>query len=145
MLRIPRSIVEAIFDHARQEAERECCGLLAGKDGLVTHHYPATNADGSPTTFSIESQELFQIHRAIGEAGLELLSVYHSHPMTRAYPSATDVNHAFWEGTDLETYPRCIYLIVSLAEEGEPVLRGFRIPSPSTVEEVPVTIVEDTP
>ena len=144
MLRVPSSIVEAMFDHAKKEAPNECCGLLTGKDGLATHHYPATNADGSPTTYSIESRQLFEIHRAARDAGLDILSVYHSHTMTRAYPSPTDVNRAFWNGTELETYPGCIHLIISLAEGDEPVLRGFRIPSRETIEEVPVTIIRDT-
>ncbi len=145
MLRIPRSIVEAMLDHARREALQECCGLLAGKDGLVTHHYPATNADASPTTYSIDSRQLLQIHRDVREAGLDIVSVYHSHPMSGAYPSPTDVNRAFWEETEIETYPGCIHLIISLAEGDEPVLRGFRIPNRTTIEEVPITVVEDAP
>jgi proteasome lid subunit RPN8/RPN11 len=132
-----------MFDHARREALHECCGLLAGKDGLVTQHYPATNADASPTTYSIDSRQLIQIHRDVREAGLEIVSVYHSHTMSGAYPSPTDVNRSFWEGTDIETYPGCVHLIISLTEGDEPVLRGFRIPDRSTIEDVPVTVVED--
>src|SRR2546425_1187477 len=29
--------------HARELAPHECCGMLAGKDGRVTHHYKIAN------------------------------------------------------------------------------------------------------
>jgi len=48
-----------------------------------------------------------------------LLAVYHSHPITVAYPSKTDVAFAFW--------PEAVYLICSLEHPDDPVLRGFRI------------------
>lgn len=147
MLQVPRPIVEAMLEQARREAPRECCGLLAGSNGRVVRRYPTTNVDNSDTTYTIDSRELFRIHREVREEGLEILSVYHSHtlPASRAFPSATDVNRAFWEGTDLETYPGCVYLIIGLAEGGEPALKGYQIPDRSTVKEVPVTIVEDSP
>jgi len=37
---------------------------------------------------------------------LELLAIYHSHPRTEAYPSATDIRLAY--------YPDSSYLIISL-------------------------------
>ena len=49
------------------------------------------------------------------------------------------------EETEIETYPGCIHLIISLAEGDEPVLRGFRIPNRATIEKVPITVVEDAP
>lgn len=145
MLTVPRSVVEAIFDQARRESPRECCGLLAGSNGKVTRHFPATNAEASDVTYLIDSRELFRIHKAIREEGLEILSVYHSHthPSSKAYPSRTDVNRAIWEDNDTETYPGCVYLIVWLMEGKEPVLKGFRIPDRTTVEEVPVDIVDE--
>lgn len=144
MLKVPGAIVESMFDQARKEAPRECCGILAGKDEEVTRCYPATNADKSNTTYLIDSRELFEVHRTVREEGLEILSIYHSHtiPNSRAYPSVTDINQAFWEETDMETYPGCVYLIIGLAEQSEPVLRGFQIPDRTTVKEVPIAIVD---
>lgn len=144
MLQVPKFIVEAMFEHALRETPYECCGLLAGKDGWVTRHYPTVNADRSATTYNIESRELFRIHKAVREEGLDILGIYHSHTMSEAYPSSTDVSRAFWEGTDWEVYPGCVHLIISLAEGDEPVLRGFRIPNRSTIKEVPVTVVGES-
>ena len=38
-LSIPRHILGEMIAHARALAPHECCGMLAGKDGRVTHHY----------------------------------------------------------------------------------------------------------
>jgi proteasome lid subunit RPN8/RPN11 len=144
MLQVPKAIVDTMLEQASKEAPRECCGLLAGSNGRVVRCYPTTNVDKSNTTFMIDSKELFNIHKDVRREGLEILSVYHSHtvPTSKAYPSATDVNRAFWEGTDLETYPGCVYLIIGLAEGREPVLKGFQIPDRSTIEEVPVAVID---
>ena len=51
--------------------------------------------------------------------GWDLLAIYHSHTLTPAYPSATDVRLAF--------YPEAHYVIVSLQEPDLPRVRAFRI------------------
>lgn len=144
MLKVPRPIVDSMLEQAKKEAPQECCGILAGMDGLVSRYYPTTNAEKSNTTYLIDSHELFEIHKALRKEGLEILSIYHSHtiPASRAYPSTTDINRAFWEETDMETYPGCVYLIIGLAEQSEPTLRGFQIPDRTTIKEVPITIVD---
>ena len=55
--------------------------------------------------------------RRIRESGQALLGVYHSHPRTAAYPSASDVEMAF--------YPEAFYFIISLEPSVE--LRAFKI------------------
>ena len=42
-LSIPQHILDQIVAHARELAPFECCGLLAGKDKMVTHLYRITN------------------------------------------------------------------------------------------------------
>ena len=51
--------------------------------------------------------------------GAEIVAIYHSHPESPAYPSATDVELAFW--------PEAVYLICSLADPSQPTIRAFRI------------------
>jgi proteasome lid subunit RPN8/RPN11 len=52
--------------------------------------------------------------------GETLVGVYHSHPRSNEpAPSRTDVRLAF--------YPEAFYLIIGFDEEGECVLRAFRI------------------
>ncbi len=56
--------------------------------------------------------------KAIEDDGGELLAIYHSHTKSAAYPSQTDVNQAV-------TWPEAIYLIVSLADEDAPDVKGY--------------------
>jgi proteasome lid subunit RPN8/RPN11 len=53
------------------------------------------------------------------EQGEEMMGIYHSHPVSVAYPSATDAWNAF--------YPECIYFICSLEHDDAPVIRAFRM------------------
>ena len=50
---------------------------------------------------------------------LDLLVIYHSHPRTEAYPSATDIRLAY--------YPESYYLIISLKHPEQPEANLFRI------------------
>ena len=100
------------------EHPEECCGLLSGKNGLITDVHPVRNeADKPETRYFATPEELFSAMRRIREAGQSLLGVYHSHPRTPAYPSASDVEMAF--------YPEAFYFIISLEPAVE--LRAFKI------------------
>jgi [CysO sulfur-carrier protein]-S-L-cysteine hydrolase len=130
-MRIPRSIYDQMVEHAREEAPNECCGILGGKDGEAMTLYRATNAEQSPLRYTLDPNDLFRItFREIPERDEEMLAIYHSHTGSPAYPSQTDIN--------LATYPDAVYLILSLAEDEEP-LRGFRI-NDGEVAEVDVTV-----
>ena len=76
-------------------------------------------------------REFLKLNRAIDDADLDLIGVYHSHPFTRAYPSATDVGQA-WEGL--------VYVIVSLTDFLAPVVKAFTV-SDGAVAEQPIEIV----
>ena len=118
-MKITREIYEGMIQHAREEAPNECCGILGGRDGEATTLYRATNAERSPLRYTLDPNDLFRItFREIPENDEEMVAIYHSHTASPAYPSQTDIN--------LATYPDSIYVILSLAEEEDP-LRGFRI------------------
>jgi len=130
-MQIPRLIYDQMLDHARAEAPNECCGILGGKDGAATTLYRATNAEHSPLRYTLDPNDLFRItFREIPANDEEMLAIYHSHTGSPAYPSQTDIN--------LATYPDAVYLILSLAEDEEP-LRGFRI-TDGEVTEVDLTV-----
>jgi [CysO sulfur-carrier protein]-S-L-cysteine hydrolase len=110
----------AIIDHARREAPRECCGIIAGRDGTPVRLYPTRNIAQGNTLYEIDPAELIELEfREMPAQQTELVAIYHSHPVSPAYPSATDIRLAFW--------PEAIYLICSLADPELPVIRGFRI------------------
>ncbi len=127
MLKLKRSYVDEIIAHAREDTPNECCGIIAGNDGTATKLYRAINAEASPYRYSVESQDLFRIYKEIEANDWDVLAIYHSHTHTEAYPSATDIKLASW--------PDARYLIVSLADDTNPVLRAFRIEEGEVSEE----------
>lgn len=110
---------EAIVAHARSDTPYEVCGLLAGADGRVQARHPVDNVARSMTFYSMDPKQLLAAFRAMDDAEHELLAIYHSHTHTEAFPSPTDV--------ELAAYPEAVYLIVSLQEPAQPVIRGFTI------------------
>ncbi len=118
-MRISREMVEEIVAHALEEAPNECCGMIGGSDGRARSVYPAANAEASPLRYSLDPADQFRIMREIEKRGEELVAIYHSHTASVAYPSQTDVNLAF--------YPDAVYLIVSVEDLANPVVKGFHI------------------
>jgi len=117
-MRIPKRIYEELVAHAREEAPNECCGLIGGSNGEAKTLYRARNAEASPLRYNLDPQDQFRIMTEMEERGEQLSAIYHSHTASAAYPSQTDIN--------LASYPDALYLIVSLAENEDP-LRGFMI------------------
>ena len=91
VLRLPRAVVDQVLAHARRDHPDECCGVIAGRDGVATRVFEMENAERSPTGFAFDSAEWLAVYRAVDDADEELLAVYHSHTATEAYPSRTDV------------------------------------------------------
>ncbi len=117
-LTLPRQMLVEIVAHARQQDPDECCGVVAGSNGVATKLFKATNSEHSPYRYNIDSRELLTIYREIDANDWEMMVIYHSHTHTPAYPSPTDLN--------LAGYPDAYYLLVSLAS-GPPDVRAYRI------------------
>jgi len=119
-MQIQFAVSRFLMADARREPSQECCGLLAGRDGVITHAYPARNAASDPATrYEIAPEELFQLMREIRSSGLQLLGIYHSHPHGANEPSPTDIQRAY--------YPDAAYLIVSPQPDAEAPVRAFSI------------------
>lgn len=130
VVQITNLIAAEIEKHARGTNPAECCGLLSGENGVITHIHPLRNdADKPETRYFATPEELFAAMRRIRDAGQSLLGVYHSHPRTSAYPSSSDVEMAF--------YPEAVYFIVSLEPRAE--LRAFKIED-SKIEDVEIVV-----
>lgn len=112
--------IEEIFAHAREALPQECCGLLGGRDGLVSSVYRLRNIAENPLVeYEAAPEDLFVAQREMREKGETLLGIYHSHPrQSEPIPSETDMRRAF--------YPDAVYFIVGFVNE-EPVLRAFKI------------------
>jgi proteasome lid subunit RPN8/RPN11 len=118
-LRMSRAVFDRLLAEARANPEIECCGLLAGRDALISAVLPARNALQSSTSYEIAPAELFALFRHMRAKGLEHLGIYHSHPKGDNAPSPLDLEHAF--------YPDAAYLIVSPDAGASGPIRAFRI------------------
>lgn len=128
MLTLPRELVDAVVAHARRDHPDECCGVIAGRDGVATRMFAMQNAERSTTGFTFDSAEQLRVWRALDDADEDLLVVYHSHTMTEAYPSRTDVR---WSANT----PGASWLLVSTREAESTEIRSFRIDDGVIAEE----------
>ena len=133
-LRMRESHRDAILAHCRNGLPYEACGLLFGKGETAEVVRPMRNAARSTTFYTLDPAEQLQVMEEAQDAGLDMVGIFHSHPVTRPYPSRTDVDFAgFWE--------ECWFLIASFRHEAEPELCCYRIIGDTVVE----TGVELTP
>jgi len=119
MIRIPKSIHDAIVEHAKREQPLECCGILAGKQRTVGKAFELTNTEKSSVRFLMSPQEQLGVFEELERESMEMIAIYHSHPRSISYPSETDVKMAF--------YPEVTSIIISLEERDNPVVKAFRI------------------
>lgn len=118
-LQIPAHIYEAMIRDCFAGLPNEACGFLGGRDGVVERFYPLTNAAASPLVYRPADREMLEALNDMDNYGDEVVSIYHSHVASRAYPSPTDIREAH--------YPDAVYLIVSLEDRENPVARGYLI------------------
>lgn len=117
-MRIAKELIDEMVAHAREDLPNECCGMIGGRDGEATRVVRVENAAASPLRYEMDPQGQYDALKAIEDAGEELVAIYHSHTRSAAYPSQTDVNEAVM-------WPEQVYVIVSLADEDAPDVKGF--------------------
>lgn len=125
MLRISRSIHDQIVTHARRDHPDEACGVVLGPEGSGRPEsvVELTNAARSPTWYEFDPEEYkTQVYDRLWERDEEIMVVYHSHTMTEAYPSPTDVERATVAGE-----PQAHYVLVSTREPEVAEFRAYRI------------------
>ena len=139
---INRSDFDRIYEYALSQRPDEACGLIAGteEDGVrsIKKVYLLTNVDHTNEHFSIDPREQLSAVKDMRAAGLMPLGNWHSHPESPSRPSEEDKR--------LANDSRASYLILSLAEEGKPVLNAFHVEGPVENREVrkeELVILED--
>jgi len=125
---IPQHIFDEMIAHCRAGYPNEACGILAGNGREVARLYRMKNADASPVSYLMDSQEQFRAMKSMREEKLSIVALFHSHPDSAAYPSAKDVQLAFYEDS--------AYVIVSLTG-GVPSAKAFFIRN-GAVEEITI-------
>ena len=120
-------LFKEIVEQGLREFPNECCGVIAAEDGAPVKVFPMTNADASPVTYRLDPKEQLKVWDELDEKGLDLWAIYHSHTHSEAYPSETDRRQAF--------YPDSLYMVLSLSDRENPVIRAFRIEDGEVAEE----------
>jgi proteasome lid subunit RPN8/RPN11 len=125
--RIQQNVLSVMADQARREPLREICGLLAGRDGVITQAFPAENVAANPATgYEIAPREIFNMMREFRAAKLEFLGIYHSHPKGDNAPSPRDVEQAY--------YSEETYFIISPQSDAPKPVRAFSIRDGRAIE-----------
>ncbi len=136
MIILNKEQVQKIADHALAALPIEACGLLAGVSDeagkTVYKVYLLTNIDNSPEHFSLDPKEQFAAIKDMRCNGWGLLGNFHSHPASPARPSEEDKRLAFDS--------KVSYLIMSLQDQEQPILKSFHIKDGQVYEEV-ITII----
>ena len=103
------------------------------KEITVTKVYLLTNVDVSREHFSMDPKEQLAALKDARANGYKIIGNFHSHPESPSRPSEEDKRLAF--------DPTIEYLILSLMEEGNPVLKAFGIDKEKnvTIHEIEIT------
>jgi proteasome lid subunit RPN8/RPN11 len=133
VVQVLRSVYDGMIAHALEDRPHECCGLLAGKNGVITRQFRATNvAENKNVRYEVDGAEVIRILHEIEEAEMEHLGIYHSHPRSEGYPSATDRRLAAYD---------VVYFVVGLSGGVTPQTGAYRIHK-DDVEEQGIVVAE---
>jgi [CysO sulfur-carrier protein]-S-L-cysteine hydrolase len=108
---IPTNILDEMRTDVLQRMPEEACGLLAGRGQTIETGWRITNVWHSPTQFQMDAREQVRAMLAIEAGGLDLLAIYHSHPMGPDHPSQTDLERFAYPG---------VYYLIWAPESGNP-------------------------
>ena len=121
-VRSRRKVFGQLLAHARRQPHRECCGILAGHDGVITRAFPAKNVAADPVrNYAIAPREMMRLQREFRERRLQFLGIYHSHPHW------LDVNEPSHKDIALACYPEVNYFIVTPRPYASTPVRAFSI------------------
>lgn len=108
---LPESLWEQIISHLETNLPNEACGLIAGKTYSETLGWEAhqvffiENILQSPVRFRMDGRAQLEVFEWIDQAGMELIGIFHSHPVGPEFPSETDFKESY--------YPEVVSLICS--------------------------------
>ena len=123
MIKLPKAFYDIILETALNGKPEEICGLIGGtKDGdvrEVKELYVLENIDHSNEHFSMNPLDQLKAVKDMRAKGIVPLGNFHSHPESPSRPSEEDKRLAY----DKEAS----YMIISIMNEDEPVLKSFRI------------------
>ena len=136
-LKLKKDDYTKILEHCVAGLPDESCGLIAGSiDGevkTIEKVYLLTNIDHSNEHFSMDPKEQLAAVKDARANGLTMLGNFHSHPES---PSRTSE-----EDKILDYDSTAEYLILSLMERDNPVLKAFGVDKDKNVTVHEINIV----
>ncbi|MFL2764301.1 MAG: M67 family metallopeptidase [Dehalococcoidia bacterium] len=137
MLSINQNFIDKIYQHSLDEFPNECCGILAGKNDIISNIYLIKNTANSPYRYLMDSRDFLNADKNVRDKNIDFIAFYHSHTHSKAYPSDTDVRMAVESGwTDI------IYALISLEDKDNPVLKIFLISESGNISEEKLNITK---
>lgn len=131
MIRISKTFYNQIVEVAKSGRPEEICGLLGGvvneRTKIVKEIYFLENIDHSNEHFSMNPKEQLEAVKDMRKKGLVPLGNFHSHPESPSRPSEEDKRLAYDKTAS--------YMILSLQNIYEPVLKSFSIADGVSTEE----------
>jgi proteasome lid subunit RPN8/RPN11 len=124
-----RKVFGQVLAHARRHPHRECCGILAGQDDVITRAFPAKNIAADPVwNYVIAPKDIARLKEEFRERRLNFLGFYHSHPhwMDPNEPSPKDIA--------LACHSDAIHFIVSPRPYATTPIRAFSIQAGRVIE-----------
>jgi len=93
-IKISTSQKQVLSQQARKQNPNECCALLVGhiqnNKAVVEDIFLTDNVEKSPVNFTISPEQTLQGYMQAQKNNTEVVGIFHSHPNSEAYPSATD-------------------------------------------------------
>lgn len=133
MIKLKKSDYEKMLAHAVKNLPEEACGLLGGVisengEREVKKVYLLTNTDHSNEHFSLDPKEQLEAVKDMRSSALLPLGNWHSHPESPSRPSEEDKRLAYDKTAS--------YMILSLMDNENPVLKSFRIDGKDAEQEI---------
>lgn len=137
VLKLKKEDYDKILKHCEAGLPDESCGLLAGsienEVKTIEEVYLLTNIDHSNEHFSMDPKEQLAAVKDARSKGYVMIGNFHSHPESPSRPSEEDKRLAYDSKAE--------YLILSLQERDNPVLKAFGIDAEKNVEIHEIDIV----
>ncbi|MCH5212615.1 MAG: M67 family metallopeptidase [Oscillospiraceae bacterium] len=131
MIKLPKRFYDDIVEYGKNGVPEEICGLIGGivsdDDKEIKKIYFLENIDHSNEHFSMNPAEQFAAVKDMRQNGLSPLGNFHSHPESPSRPSEEDKRLAYDKNAS--------YMILSLMNIDEPVLKSFHIEDGISTEE----------
>jgi len=124
---IPARVLNELYEHARESAPEECCGLVVSERGhrygravrcrnLMTQRHdedPVTYPRDATAAYYMSESDVLAVSREVERSGGAVTAVYHSHVGAGAYLSELDLAYARHA---LFPFPHADQIVLSVLE-----------------------------